>query len=175
MKEDAEFLCRIASHNAARHRALYEKKKDGLLLWKAYQEFRRCQIGIPDWLLKEFDGIAKRLESASTAKSVAEALQMATRGGGMAGAKRTRSTEYQRDIVEQVMGLLNAFSEDEPNGAVPKKMTRADAYRRVAASTGCSVANVRKYYQDWDRATKVALKNRKTLALSAWKPVTPKE
>jgi hypothetical protein len=56
-------------HKKAVAKKLYEITGNPLHVWNAYQVCRVARLGVPDWVLSYFDGVAKRL------------LQPAKRGG----------------------------------------------------------------------------------------------
>ena len=58
----------IARHKANRHLHLYTKTHDDRLIWKAYQEFRKLSLPIPEEILKKLDEFAQDSVGSGKAK-----------------------------------------------------------------------------------------------------------
>jgi hypothetical protein len=95
----------IADLKANRHLALYLKHGNGLLIWRAYIEYRKLELPIPENILNHLDLFANRLLSARGQSEIAAAVEMTTtkktgRGGGPQGRSLLTGQEHSRDIVE---------------------------------------------------------------------------
>lgn len=126
----------FAKHAAARHLALYVETGDGLLIWRAYAEYRKAGARVPENILAKFDQFERRLAKATGANAVAKALEMAVAKGGAAGAARTVRAEKIRDIVERVSMLIT-------HG--PKR-SKNDIYAEVAKTFGYGAESVKKLW-----------------------------
>jgi len=149
----------VAQYNAQRHWALYRKTKDGLLVWRMYQEFRKAGVPVPEAIMRKLDQFAERLASAGSADEVAEALQMKQKRGGAAGATKTRGAERSRDIVEAVLNAIRF------GGKNPTK-----AYAEIAERFGTTNKYVKNLYTRWMRAS-----NKRNLLQDLWRPATTKK
>lgn len=141
---EEEFVCL----NANRHIALYLKTGDGLLIWRAYQEFRKNGFPVPEKILKKFDDFASALSNASGAQGIADAVEMAVSGGGSSGWRRTEKKERQRDIVEFVR------DERKYTKKCPSSIEK-EAAKRFDTTPGA----VKKLYSEWMRESKKSQTN----------------
>jgi len=132
----------FVQHNANRHLALYTKTNDGLLIWKAYQEFRKNNLAIPEEILKVLDEFALNLNIASGNKEIANAINMSVSKGGCAGWKRTLAKEKQRDIIE----FIHLGRKNKRNPVTTNK----DAAKRFNTTVGY----VKKLYSEWVKESK---------------------
>jgi hypothetical protein len=141
----SDFRRYTVKRNADRHLALYLKTGDGLLIWRAYQEYRKAGLPIPENLLKKFDEFALRLERAGSAKEVATAFEMGSRSGP-AGATLTKGRERQRDIVEYVRDML-----ENDQAREVRVWTDKGIYQEAAKRFDTSWGYVKKTYLAWMR------------------------
>lgn len=128
-----------ANHASNNHFRLYQRERNGLLVWRMFREYRQRGLPVPEAILGTFDLWADRLERASGVKDIAAAIEMTGTGGGPQGAAHLLKVERQRRIVsavEQLKGL----------GA---GMPSAEAQRRVAKRMGLTVAAVRAACTRW--------------------------
>jgi hypothetical protein len=138
-----EIIEGIARHNANRHLALYLKTGDGLLIWRAYQEFRNLGLAVPEEILKKLDQFAEGLSKASGAKGIAEAMEMAVSRGGSAGFKRTTATEAQRNVVEYVRDAREARE------YAKNKKSMETIYKEAAERFKTTPNRVKTLYSKW--------------------------
>lgn len=145
---DRSFIEFFVEESAARHMALYEVSGQGLLIWKAYAEYRQWQLPVPEKILAKLDEFGSNLQSAEDLAGVAKALELS--GGGKGGPQRAtllRGLERSRDIVE-------AFRDQRiANRRLPKENQRAvkELAQRVGDRFGISADEVQSRYSQWKR------------------------
>lgn len=128
-----------AKLRANEHAVLYRKTGVGLAAWRALREYRERGLAVPEGILREFDSMARRLESAAGKGplAIAAALGMTGAHGGPQGAARLHAAQRQLQIAAAVAVLQWL--------GVP----RAQAVRRVAALHGLSAHAVRQATRRW--------------------------
>ena len=87
-------------YNAGRHLALHAREPNGSHVWRAYLEYRRHGIAVPESILSILDGWASRAIGAKTDSEVATAFEMGT-VGRQGAARRADAARRRRDIVEE--------------------------------------------------------------------------
>ena len=132
-----------ARHNARRHLALYSKTGNGALVWKAFQEYRRFALPVPEQILVELDKMAGALLSAQGQKEIAAAVGMTGLGGGPQGTAAIKGQENARDIVEYFHFMRN--NNDGADNHVPIRKLAEE----VGAKFGLSADNVQSRYSKW--------------------------
>ena len=60
-REAVEAFRGMMDHKTAVAKKLYEITGNPLHVWNAYQVCRVARLGVPDWVVSYFDGVAKRL------------------------------------------------------------------------------------------------------------------
>ena len=137
----------LVRHNADRHLALYLREKNGLLIFRAYLEYRRAGLAVPENILRKFDQWASALlpdvsarRGASGDTEVAAAIESETRGSHTS-LQRLASAESGRDVVEH---LVHA---EEAAEAVGRSKT--DALNAVAAQRGIRAATLKVKKTRW--------------------------
>lgn len=133
-----------ANHASNNHFRLYQRERNGLLVWRMFREYRELGLPVPEAILGTFDMWAHRLEVASGIKEIAAAIEMTGPGGGPQGAAHLRKVERQREIVSEVEQLKRVFA----------GMSTAEAQRRVARRKGLTVAAVRAACTRWRAGTR---------------------
>ncbi len=132
-----------ARHAAWNHAALYPRERNGLLVWRAFAEYRAAGLPVPEAILLKFDEWAARLERVSGAEEVARAVEMTGpgdgRSGGPQGAAHLAKVERARAIVSAVEALT------------ARNVSRAAAHARVARERGMTTAAVRMTCARWSR------------------------
>lgn len=126
-----------ANFQASQHLRLYEREPVGLLVWRAFGEYRARGEPVPEIILAKFDKWASRLERASGAKGVAAAIEMTGEDGGPQGAAYLAAVERQRRIVSAVE-LLKRHN-----------VRPMAAQRRVAAEHGLPLGAVKSACSRW--------------------------
>ena len=91
----------LVRYNARRHLALYMRERNGLLIWKAFAEYRRAGLPVPENILCKLDKWAQALQGAWTDKEVAAAIEAGTIKR-QAAKVRLRACEHNRDVMEQL-------------------------------------------------------------------------
>ncbi len=84
---DLETKKLLADESAADDYALYEKTKDGALIWKIYRLYRKLGLPVPDYILDKLDGYAEGIVAGEDALTTLE----------LKG--RRHRAENERDIV----------------------------------------------------------------------------
>jgi hypothetical protein len=126
-----------ASTAALRHMERFPRTGNGLLIWRAYMEFRRRGVEVPEWIFAKFDDWAYRLESASGARAIAEAIGMSMAKGGASGAAELSRTDESWRSARRVKELC----------AGGKSVNAAS--RQVASELGKKHNTVRQAYIRW--------------------------
>lgn len=135
-----EFNATFAANN---HLRLYPRERIGLLVWRAYSEYRHAGLPVPEDILTKLDQWAQRLESAHNAEAVAQAIDMGSRGYGGSAVKHLNKVEATRHIVSEVAQLLNLRR---------GRISNEEVFRQVARRHGKSSGNVKKMWQRWIKA-----------------------
>ena len=130
-----EFFTR---YNAGRHIALYRRERNGLLIWRAFAEYRRAGLPVPDNIMAKLDEWAVALEGAWNDTQVANAIEMGTVKAKPAKV-RLRGAEKARNILEQL-----TIREDEL-GQKPNAAARA-----TAADFNLKFGNVKTIKSRWN-------------------------
>jgi hypothetical protein len=131
---------------AAEHLALYKRDRNGLLVWRAYREFRSEGLPVPEVILAKLDQWAAQLESASGAPQVANAIEMSGSRGGPQAAARLFDLERQRRVVKEVAFRLKLKRPGQ-------KMT--EIYEAAARELRIlSWRTVQKTYTEWLRKSR---------------------
>jgi hypothetical protein len=139
-------IARQAFRQAKGHVALYQFEPNGLLWWKAYRVFRSYGLPVHEEILQKFDEWAERLESASGAKQVAQAIEMSGSRGGAQAAARVHELERRRRVVTEVAFRLKLKRPDQ-------KMT--EIYEAAARELRIpSWRSVQKTYTEWVRQSR---------------------
>jgi hypothetical protein len=138
-------VARAVGTNAGRHLALYLREPNGLLIWRAFSEYRRAKLPVPENILAKLDQFANRLERASGTAEIAKAIEMHRAGGGSGGAAHAARLASRRDIAEAVEA---AFEAGNWNG---KKRTYAECYRIVGAERGEEPARIKAVHIEWTK------------------------
>lgn len=128
-----------ADHGGLNHLLLYKRERNGLLIWRAFREYRSEGLPVPEVVLAKFDAWGERLERASGIKEIAAAIEMTGPKGGPKGAKHINAVEGQRRVVSAVALLVKLG------------MPLGDAYKRVAKERRKTVGAVRLAYMRWIR------------------------
>lgn len=128
-----------ARHAAGNHATLYPRERNGLLIWRAFAEYRAAGLPVPEPILRKFDEWASRLERASGADDVARAIDMTGPGGGPQGAAHLAKIERARAIVSAVQALT------------ARNVSPAAAHARVARERGMTAAAVRMTCNRWSK------------------------
>jgi hypothetical protein len=129
------------NHEVGNLLGLYKVTRNGLAVWRMYRAFRSGAVPLPEWLLKEFDLWAHRLEHARGADAVAAAMEMKTARGGATGAAALKKADRFRRIASQVQ-LYTTFWGDQ-------SLTLAQAYARVARENRMTVGAVKALWKRW--------------------------
>lgn len=131
-------------HDAERaaydHLTLYFRERVGLLVWRAYREYRRRGLAIPEVVLAAFDGWAVRLETASGHREIAEAIEMTDGGSGAQGAAYLGRLERPREIASDVALYLRMWGKGKPI---------REAYAWTAKRHKTTESNVKQIYLRW--------------------------
>lgn len=150
IETDDDWKLWAAQVNAKRHLALYDKERNGLLIWKAYMEYRRCGVPVPESLLKRFDQFAEKLLSTSGPQEIAAALEMTGKGGGPQGASALKGKENSRDIVEK----FHIEREENSRRSPERKRTIKAIAEEVGKAFGIPGDEVKTRYSQWLKACK---------------------
>jgi len=137
-----EFFVR---HNANHWLRQYLNSRVGLHVWRAYAEYRRAGMPVPENILAKLDQWAAALGAAVTEKEVAAAIEMQAIGGNTA-KRRMRAAEDNFRVIEHLQ-----IREGEL-GQKP-----ADAERAVAADLSLKVGNVQVKKSRWKKRMALAL------------------
>lgn len=129
-----------AERAAAMHMGRYPHTRNGLLIWRAYLEFRSRGLSPPDWILTKFDQWAKDLEQSEGASDVAAAIEMYSSKGGPGAAARLRQSEDGWRIANQVHRLTRRGGGN---------MTDMDAFRTIGSIEGMKAGTVKQTYLRW--------------------------
>lgn len=150
MKKQEAFAAFAARHNADRHLELHKKTKQGALVWKAYSEFRKAGVPVPEDVLVQLDRIGAGLLAAKDQREVMRALGMVNRTGGPQRRALLQGVERQRDMVEHYRNLREA------NAARPvdKRRKVGELAKETAQRFGVSAQQVRTRYSEWKKATR---------------------
>jgi hypothetical protein len=116
---------------------LYLRERNGLLVWRAFAEYRKAGLPVPDNIMAKLDEWANALESAWTEQAVAAAIEMRNIGSKTARL-RLRAAERKRDVVEQLT-IREAELGQDPTPA-------AEA---VAADMNLTIGNVKVIKSRW--------------------------
>jgi hypothetical protein len=138
----AEYAARTA---AANHLRLYERLGNGLLIWRAFVEYRKRGLPIPEQILKVFDRYAAGLEHASGPVEIARTFELSAKGGGASGAAALKRMGREQEIATRVQFFLHV-KVPRPPLAWPAP---SQAYALVAAQFGCSPNAVQKAWERW--------------------------
>lgn len=133
----------FARREANRHLALYLRTGNGLLIWKAYREYRQHGLPVPENILAKLDQFADRLLRARGQKQIALALELTSSGGGSKGLALLVGQERARDIVEH-LHLARQINQ-ERDKPVLEKVPELETAQRFRISQG----NVAKRYSEW--------------------------
>lgn len=114
----------LADESAADDYALYQKTKDGALIWKIYRLYRKLNLPVPNYILDKLDGYA---ESIAAGEDALTALELKGR--------RLRA-ENERDIVLMCHVLRGYHAPTE-------------AARMTAAHLKKSIDHVKVLYSKW--------------------------
>lgn len=152
MSDDADLFRDLrqwaADCNAERHLALYKKTRNGLCVLRAYQEYRRLQLPVPEVILQWIDGAAEHLLAARGQKEIVAALGLTGKGGGPQGASILIGQERQRDIVEAFRDARIANDRATP----PRPIK--DVAERVGRRFNVSANHVQVLAAQWGKASK---------------------
>jgi len=135
---------KFARRNADRHLALYLRTRNGLLIWKAYMEYRQHGLPVPENILLWLDKVAGQLLVARGQEQIVAALEMTGSGGGPQAASLLRGQENARNIVEQFRDARDASV---------KKRAIHDIAHEVGQNFGITAENVKSRYSQWKSAT----------------------
>jgi len=133
-------------HNADRHLRLYLREKNGLLIFRAYLEYRRAGLEVPENILRKFDEWAAALlpshssHGANGDSEVAAAIEAETRGRHTS-LQRLASAESGRDAVEHLI-----HAEEAADGA---GLSKTAALKAVAAERGVKAATLKVTKTRW--------------------------
>jgi hypothetical protein len=116
---DTAFIAWCVRHNASRHLALHCKEPNGLLVWRAFQEYRAAGLPVPEELLVIFDRWATAVATAKNEGEVAKAIEAGTIGRKTA-LQRLRSHQLERDVLERF--VLYRFDQKMPYGKAIKRL-----------------------------------------------------
>ena len=128
-----------AEYAAGNHLLLYLRERNGLLVWRAYAEYRAAGVAVPENILAKLDQWASWLESASGAAEVARAIEMAPKSGPF-GAKHLLAVERRRAIASDVEHLRT-----HPN----YRASLAKIYARIAHERRTTAGNVKRIHAEW--------------------------
>lgn len=138
-KEHSEYT---AEFQAMQHVRLYWREQVGLLVWRAYREYRARGEPVPEFILAKFDQWAARLEDASGEAAVSAAIEMSGARRGPQGAALLSKVERQRRIVSDV-ALLTSHG-----------VSQTKAQRRVAKAKGLTLGAVKMACSRWEAKTR---------------------
>lgn len=122
----------------------YKKSKNPLYAWLAFQQARKLDLTVPEWILDYFLNSADNLLEISgeladkTQAAIAEALGLKTDGGG-SQFKRFRDEERNRQIYRRVQELRQ-----DPQFLSNKKINEM-----IAAEFGLSSGSVQKIFDNF--------------------------
>ena len=140
-----------AEQNAKQHLALFEHTQNGLLIWRAYLEYRKIGAPVPEAILKKLDSYANRLLSENM--DLLDALDLRFNYKGGSGPRDDlRKKEHAGRVVEQVATYRQA------TGA-----TLAEAFRHVAEKRNAipgittSPGAIKKLWYDWQKRKRIPL------------------
>jgi hypothetical protein len=114
----------LADESAADDYALYQKTKDGALIWKIYRLYRKLGLAVPDYILDKLDSYAEGIVAGEDALTTLELK-----------GRRFRS-ENERDIVLMYHVLRGYHAPME-------------AARMTAEHFGRSVEQVKVLFSKW--------------------------
>ena len=165
MNDELKSLERFfTNHNARRHLLLYLRERNGLLIWKAFAEYRSAGLPVPDNILAKFDEGATALLCASSDAEIARAIEAGTVGRKTAKL-RLRVAEKGFVVMEQMTVL------EKELGKRPM-----DAARAVADQYNLSPEYVKVIKHRWTKREKPPRKRTTSGAdlQDAWKRQTRK-
>jgi hypothetical protein len=136
---DKEF----AQIEARAYMGLYVRTRNGVFFWKAFAEYRRAGLPIPESLLRKLDQFAERLMRAEGQAAIAKAVEMTNPKGGPQGAAYAAGMLRTRQIVAAVHERLWPGS---PHG-------RMAVYRLVARRFRKTPKQVGDIYRAWMAAS----------------------
>ena len=141
---DEEYRARWTARN---HLSLYAREKNGLLIWRAYREFRQRGLPVPEVILGHLDQWAEALEKCSGPREISIAIEMSrSSGGGAQGAAQLAMLAETRRLVSRIAQLANGS---------PGCMTEKKAIERIASENGIAVKALEKRFYAWKRKTKM--------------------
>jgi hypothetical protein len=122
----------LATYNARRHLALYERERDVRLLRAAFDEFRAVGLAAPLWLDKAFVHVERAVDAASDQSTMRRAL-------GLRLSKRELlQMQRRRDICEHHRILTREIG-----------ISANEAAKRVATERGMTAFNVKRIVSQW--------------------------
>ena len=133
-----------AAHHAANHISLYLRELNGLLIWRAYREYRARGVPVPENILEKFDQWGARLEAVANQRQACEALELNVGTGYVKSGAGTLLNDKER-----IRAIVSAA--DQMIQRKRPRITKEEAYRRVAAEFGVTPGAVKKAYQRWFR------------------------
>lgn len=134
---DKAFIAWAIRHNAARHLALYRRHSNGLLVWRAFQEYRGAGLPVPEEILGIFDKWAAAVQAADGEVEVAKAIQAETIGPYTA-RKRLRRLQRKRDLLERYVTYR-----------FHQKMRPGKALERLAEETRLPLSQLKTMISRW--------------------------
>jgi hypothetical protein len=103
----------VVAHTIDLRHALYLRRRNPIHVWRAYAAARQLGVPVPDWVLDYFDTCAKALATRhSSAKAIADALGLGTRGGRLVTGQAD-TDERNVAIVERIDQLQSRPSRRE--------------------------------------------------------------
>lgn len=139
---DEQLKAGIANYNAQRHLALFVKTGNGLLIWRAYQEYRKAGVPVPENILKKLDQFAERLLDGDG--DLLDALDLGfNKKGGQGPRLDLQAKQRGRDIVEFVR--YEQMRTD---------CTLKEAYRLAAEKFCTTPGAIEKLCKDWPKRSR---------------------
>lgn len=131
------------------HLSLYDVTGNGLLIWKAYAEYRQFGMPVPEAILAKLDEYGERLQTAKDANAVAKALDLQTGKGGPQRETVLQGQERSRDIVRDyhIARIMNSRRSPE------NRKTMKDLAAEVGRRHGITGQHVQTRYAQWRKAT----------------------
>lgn len=135
---DADRMRRdLAGYNAHRHMALYRREPVGLLVWKAFLEYRQAGQPVPEIVLSIIEAWAEKMVRAKDDHQLAAAMESGTVRSKTAH-QRMLAAERNRDVMEHL-----SIREHELG------QSSTVATREVAAQFGMTIGSVKTLKSRW--------------------------
>jgi hypothetical protein len=136
MMDIERFKTAMAAHFLDREYVPYLKTSNPIHAWQAYRIARKCGVPLPAWVLDYFDRCAEKVIIATDNTQIAQAVELAQKGGGASKTRQAKKNARNFDIVSRFLSLKERPTHDEIRASAaeaPKAVrTAVDAMLRDA-------------------------------------------